>query len=157
MARHAPRHGVNPELHGDSVRLHQFTEEAHRRLRSGHRHAVAGNKRHLLCRLEDHRHLFRGGALHTTGVDIVFVLLGGGRGADAAEEHIGQGAVHGAAHDIGENETTGTHQGTGDNQHRVGEYEAGGGGGDAGVGVEQGDDDRHVRSTNRHDQQDSQE
>ena len=65
-------------------------------------------------------------------------------GAEAAEQHVGQRAVHGLAHDVGQDEPAGADQGAGHDQHVVEDDEAGRAGGQTGVAVEQGDDHRHV-------------
>jgi hypothetical protein len=78
-------------------------------------------------------------------------------GTEAAEEDVGDGAVHGLAHEHGENEAGEAVEGAGDDEDVVAEHKAGGGGGQAGVGVEQRHDDGHVRRADGDDQHDAED
>ena len=71
-------------------------------------------------------------------------------GAEAGEQDVEQRAVHRLAHELGEDRARRADQGAGDEQRVVAEHEAGRGHRDAGVAVEQRDDDRHVRAADRH-------
>ena len=77
--------------------------------------------------------------------------------AEAAEEHVGDGAVHGLAHQHREDEAGEAVQRAGDDEDVVAEDEAGGGGGQAGVGVQQRHDHRHVRRADGDDQHDAED
>ena len=73
-------------------------------------------------------------------------------GAEAAGDHARGSAVHRAAHDVAEDRAGGADERAGDDQQVVGEHEAGGRRGPAGVAVEHRDDDRHVGAADREDQ-----
>ena len=85
--------------------------------------------------------------------------LAGGAGADGvhrperAEEHVAEGAVHRPAHDDREDDPRRPVERTGHDQELVLEHDAEGGGREAGVAVEQGDDCRHVGAADRDDQE----
>ena len=78
----------------------------------------------------------------------------GGQGraarADAGEEHVADRAVHRVGHLLGEDRARGADEHAGHDQRGVVERDAGGGGAEAGEGVQGRDDDRHVRAADRH-------
>src|ERR1700730_9588809 len=93
---------------------------------------------------------FGGGAF-----DGGLLLRARGRGGDlseAAEEHVGEGAIHGLGHDYGENEAGGAVEGAGDDQQLAIKHEAHGCGGETGVRVQERDDGGHVRAADGNDQ-----
>jgi len=65
-------------------------------------------------------------------------------GAEAGEEDVGEGAVHGPRHELGEERTGGADDRPGDDQRGVAEHVALKAHGQAGEGVVEGDDDGHV-------------
>ena len=130
--------------------VHQLADRA---LRLRHRHPVPGDDDHALAVGHEDRRVL--------GVDLPQLLLallaGGNRpaaGPEAGEEDVEQRAVHRLAHELGEDRAGGADQGAGDQQRVVVEHEAGGRDRDAGVGVQQRHDDRHVRAADRHHQLD---
>ena len=86
-------------------------------------------------------------------------LFGAGCGglhlAERAEHDVGERAIHGLAHDHREDEAGRAVERAGDDQHLAIEHEAEQRGREAGVGVQERDDRRHVRAADGRDQQDS--
>ena len=114
-------------------------------LRLGHRQPVAGHDDDVLGV----------GQLDGGVVDADLADRAAGRGriglrafttAEAADHDVQQRAVHGVSHELGEDAAGRTDEGTGDDEQRGFEHEAGHRGGRAGERVEQADDDRHVRA-----------
>ncbi len=96
---------------------------------------------------------FRSGAAH----DALF-FRGRRRGlhlSERSEHHVGEGAIHGLAHDHGENESGGSVERAGHDQHFAVQNESQQRCGKAGVGIQQRDDRRHVRAADGSDQQHS--
>ncbi len=85
--------------------------------------------------------VFRRGAL---GGPLLGAALAGLNLPEAAEQHVGERAVHGLAHDDREDQARGTVEGPGGDQQLVVQDEAHRHGRQAGVGVQQGDHGRHV-------------
>ncbi len=73
--------------------------------------------------------------------------------AESAEQHVGERAVHGLAHDDREDQAGRTVQGSGGDQQLVVEHEAHRHGRQTGVGIQQGDDRGHVGAADGDDQQ----
>ena len=109
-------------------------------LAPGDSHAVARDDDDLLCTVDHHGDLI--GDLNRPR------LLGHRRPFAASskglEQHIRQRSVHGLAHDEGEDEARGTHQGPCHDEHGAADDESCEGGGDTREGVEQRDDHGHV-------------
>ena len=78
-----------------------------------------------------------------------------GGGAKPAQDDVGQGPVHGHAHDVAEDGTGATDQGADDGHQVVVQHEALGAQGPSGVGVEDRDDHGHVGAADGHGQGDS--
>ena len=116
----------------------------------GHRHTIAGHNRHAARRLENVV-----GVIGVDGFDLAFDLRDLiGHTGKTGEQHVAQGAVHGLAHNLGQDDARGAHQGAGDDQHIVVDGKARGTGCQSGVGVEQGYHHRHIRPADgdyRHD------
>src|SRR6202007_2168729 len=101
VAGHASGHRVNAEGDVDAAfgeRVKQFADLV---LRLSNGHAVTRNDHHFVGGRKDGGGLFGGGALD-------WALLLGTRGAgldlaEAAKEHVGEGAIHGLGHDHGQN------------------------------------------------------
>ena len=148
MPRHPAGHRVNRVLDRRAPFLQGIRQFADGVLGLGHRQAVARDDHHPIRSLEHHRDLIGAGALHLAGVDVVGVH--GRRRAQAAEQHADEGAVHRLAHDRREDQPRGSDERPGDHEHRVVDHEAGGGGGQARVAVEQADHDWHVGPADRH-------
>ena len=138
----------------DALRLEQLGQVAHGVLRLGHGHAVARDDDDALDAVEQHGDLFGRGGLDRL-VDLVGVRRVRRR-PHRAEEHVGQRAVHRLAHDVGQDDARGADQRAGDDQHGVVDHEAGGRGGQARVGVQQGDHHRHVGAADGQRQQHAQ-
>ena len=88
---------------------------------------------------------------HGAGLDLA---ARGGRaviGAEAAEDHRDEAAVHPLAHDVAEDGAGAAHQGAGDDQGDILEREAQRRRGPAAVAVEHRDHDRHVGAADRDD------
>ncbi len=73
--------------------------------------------------------------------------------SEAADEDVGDGPVHGAGHQSGQNRTRGADQGAGNDQDDIADHEAGHRDGRAGEGVKQRYHDRHVGAADRKDHQ----
>ena len=73
--------------------------------------------------------------------------------AEGSEQHVGERAIHGLAHDHGENEAGRSIERAGHDQHFAIQNKSQQGGGKAGVGVQQRDDRRHVSAADGSDQQ----
>mmetsp|Transcript_35591 Transcript_35591/g.66309 ORF Transcript_35591/g.66309 Transcript_35591/m.66309 type:complete len:230 (+) Transcript_35591:465-1154(+) len=145
LPRHASSDGVNTELHVDVVRPKHICQLSHGCLRAGHSHAIA---RHYKDLLRPHEHLGRSshGSLDVLLGTSVTTL--GSRGAVvAAEEHVHDVAIHGVAHDLGEDGSAEADERANDRQHRAFQQEALGHQGPARIGVQHGDANRHVAST----------
>ncbi|GBD42488.1 hypothetical protein HRbin39_01882 [bacterium HR39] len=116
----------------------------------GHGHAVARHDDDLLGILQQ-----EGGVLRRALPDGLLALLRHRRArlAEAAEDHRDERAVHGAAHDVGEDGAGGADQRTGDDQAGVVQGEADARGRPSRVAVEHGDHHRHVGAADGDDEQ----
>ncbi|CCJ98050.1 hypothetical protein BN130_584 [Cronobacter malonaticus 507] len=79
-----------------------------------------------------------------------FIALAGGGAvsAEATGNHADKRAVHRLAHDVREDSTRRPHQRAGDDQQIVAQHKACRRGRPAGIGVQHGDDHRHIRAAN---------
>ena len=77
--------------------------------------------------------------------------------AERPEQHVHRRAVHGPAHEQRQQEARSAVERAGDDLDLVHQHEAHGRVGQAGVGVEQGDDHRHVRRADGNDQQEAEQ
>mmetsp|Transcript_15628 Transcript_15628/g.42330 ORF Transcript_15628/g.42330 Transcript_15628/m.42330 type:complete len:454 (+) Transcript_15628:140-1501(+) len=146
LARHAAGDRVDAEAHVDALLPQLLGDLGDGVLAVGDGEAVAGDDDHVF------------GALHQLdgGVDVGEGGVGhldqgarggrgdGGGGAIASEQDGADLAVHGDAHDVGEDGAGGADEGADRREHRLVEHEALGAEGPARVGVEDGDDDGHV-------------
>ena len=73
--------------------------------------------------------------------------------SERSEHHVGEGAVHGLAHDHGENEAGRSIERARNDQHFTVQNKSQQRCGKAGVGIQQRDDRRHVGAANGGDQQ----
>ncbi len=149
MAGHAAGDRMNRVLDGDAAVFEQLGQFAHGVLRLGGGESIAGNEDDAAGKGELH-----GGVVE---IDLAHHAADvGGRlgndGAESAEEDVGDGAVHRLAHQDGKNEAGEAVERAGDDEDVVAEDESGGGGGEAGVGIQQRHDDRHVRRADGNDQ-----
>ena len=141
VARQTSGHRMDGELDVDALRGELGGEVGHRVLRLGDGHAIARSDDDLagIGQL--------GGEF--VGLDLgdltggTVVLLGDGV-TESTEDHRGERAVHGLAHDVGQDGTGETDQGTSDDEHRDLQAEPGERCGPTRVTVEHRDDDRHV-------------
>ena len=122
------------------------------RLRGGQ--SVAGNEDDLVGVGEAH-----GGVVQRDLAHLAARACGGGvvHRAEAAEQHVGDRAVHRLAHQDREDEAGEAVERAGDDEHVVAEHEAGGGRGQAGVAVQQRHHHRHVGRADGDDQHDAEE
>ena len=118
-------------------------------LRDGH--AVARHDHHALAVGHEHRGVL-GGRLAQRLVPLRARDRSPAAGPEAGEQHVDERAVHCLRHELRQDRARGADQSAGDEQRVVAQREAGRGHGDAGVGVEQRDDDRHVGAADRHDE-----
>ena len=98
MSRHTTRHRMDGELHGHPVRFELLGQLPQLVLGLGDRHAVAGDNDHLV-RVRHHD----GGIGGFDGLQTAFDTFRRRRrwlGAKTAEQHIGEGAVHGLCHEL---------------------------------------------------------
>ena len=129
-------------------------------LRLGDRHAVAGHDDHALGVAAGSRAVSAAVTLFDLALRVAARALGGRRalvGAEAAEDHAQERAVHRPAHDVAEDRAARADQRAGDDQQVVGQHEAGGRRGPARVAVEHRDHDRHVGAADGHDQVDAED
>ena len=98
VAGHAAGDRMDGVLHLAAALLDQFGQFANLVLGLGHGHAVAGNDDHVARVGQLHGGVF--GRERVDGQAVRRLLAGGGRVAAAkgAEEHVGERAVHGLAH-----------------------------------------------------------
>src|SRR5216684_814840 len=122
-------------------------------LRLRHGHAVAGHNDHFVGGGKNRGGFFRRGALD--GALLLHARGGGLNLSEAAEQHVGERAIHGFGHDDGENEAARAVERTGDNQQLAVQHEAHGRGGKTGVGVQQRNHRGHVRAADGNDQHDA--
>ena len=123
------------------------------RLRDGH--AVARNDDHRVRGGKNRGGVFGGGALDRA---LFLGARGGGLHlAKGSEQHVGEGAVHGLAHDDREDEAGSAVERARNDQDFVVEHEAEQRGGEAGIGVQERDDRGHVRAADGRDQHDSED
>ena len=104
----------------------------------------------LLRGAEDRRGFFGGGAAH--GARFLRRPHRRLHLSERAEQHVGERAVHGLAHDDREDEAGGAVERAGDDQQLAVEDEAHGRGGKSGVGIQQRDHRGHVRAADGDDQ-----
>ena len=152
MARHPAGDRVDREPDVHAFLLEGVGKLADLVLRLGHGHAVAGHDHDAAGHLHDLGRLVGRGRAHVAvlaaGLGHALIEL-----PERPEEHVAERAVHRAAHDDRQDQAGGAVERAGDDQQLVVEHEAQRRGRQAGVGVEQGDDRRHVGAADRHDQQ----
>ena len=78
-----------------------------------------------------------------------------GVGAETAEQHVDDAAVHALAHDVGQDRARRADQRPGDDQGKVLDGEADAAGSPAGIAVEHRHHDRHVGAADRNDEQEA--
>ncbi len=82
---------------------------------------------------------------------------GGVAATEAADHDVPDGPVHGIRHELGQDGARGTHQGARDDEHRVADDEARHGRRGTREGVQQADDDGHVRAADGQHQRDAED
>ena len=165
MAGHAARHRVDGIAHAAAPGFHHVRQFLDLVLRLGEGHAVTGHDDQVLhlrqggdggsfCRGSlldfgrfsrhgssfrcfDSRDFFFYGFLHRSGP-------GGGLCHGLAQQDAGEPAVHGAAHDLGQQYAGRAHDAADGHQQDVVDGHAGDGAGHTAQGVQQGDGDGHV-------------
>ena len=157
VTRHTPSHRVDRIGHLDAVVFQQLGEFAQGVLGLGHCQAVAGHKHHALSGLEG-KGAFLSAAAGDAGVAGLLAATAHRcrptKGASKQDAH--QGAVHGGAHHLGEDQARSTHHGAGHNQQLAANHETCSSCGHAGIGVEQRDHHRHVGTADRQGDADTQ-
>ena len=150
VAGHASGDGVDAEVYVDAALGERIVEFADFVLRLRDGHAVSGDDDDFAGGAEDAGGFFGSGAADGRSF---FCAAGDGLDlAEGAEEDVGEGAVHRFRHDDGEDEAGGAVERAGDDQQFAVEDEAHRGGGEAGVGIQQRDDGRHVGAADGDDQ-----
>ena len=157
MARHAARHRVDRIAHRDAFLFQDIGHLAQRMLRLRHRHAIARHDDHRAGILQD-----EGGILGAARLDQP--VGGPGRrrrgaafGAETAQDHIEDRAVHALAHDVAQDRARAADQGAGDDQRGVAQGEADAGRRPSGIGVQHRDHHRHVGAADGNDQGDAED
>src|SRR5713101_1891514 len=147
---HASGNGVNAEGDIHAALGKRVEQLAHFVLRLRHGHAVAGHDDHFVGGGKN-----RGGFFGGSAFDRALLLHAGGGGLnlpEAAEQHVGERAVHGFGHDHRQNETRRAVERAGDDQQLAAEHKAHGRGGKSGVRVQQRNHRGHVRAADGNDQ-----
>ncbi|CCK14385.1 hypothetical protein BN136_395 [Cronobacter universalis NCTC 9529] len=147
MPRQTARHRVNAETHLDAARAQLLGDFRHRILRLRHRHAVAGGDDHRRRVAQHFCRLFRGD--FAVLAHLVALAGGGAVGAEATGNHADKRAVHRLTHNVREDSARRPHQRAGDDQQIVAQHKACRRGRPAGIGVQHGDDHRHIRAADR--------
>ena len=145
MARQTTGNRVDTEAHLDATITQLLGDFSHRILGLRHRHTVARGDDDGAGVLQQVSHFL--GAGFAVFAHLLISRGGHAVGAEATGDHGDEGAVHRLAHDVREDRTGGTHQGTGDDQQVVGEHEARRRRRPTGVRVQHGDYHRHVCAT----------
>mmetsp|Transcript_81032 Transcript_81032/g.188261 ORF Transcript_81032/g.188261 Transcript_81032/m.188261 type:complete len:472 (-) Transcript_81032:95-1510(-) len=150
LARHAASNGVHAKLQVDLVVAQQARNLTHSSLGTRHRHAVAWHNKHLLSvgeHLRDGSHI---------GLRVLLGSavgpFGSGSSVDAAEEHVEDVAVHGVAHDLGEDRAAEADQRAHNGESGALEQEALSNECPAGIGVQHRDAHRHVPAADTRDE-----
>ncbi len=150
VAGHAAGHRMDGEFHVHAAAHEGVEQLADLMLRLGHRQPVARHDDHTGGAFQNGGGLFRAGAAHVA-------LFGFGRCGlqltEGAEQHIGEGAVHGLAHDDGKDQARGAIQSAGDHQQLIIQCETHGAGRKPGVGVQERNDRGHIGAADGDDQQ----
>ena len=150
MARHAAGDRVDGVGDFDAFLLQHVGHFLQRVLRLGDGHAIARHDDDLAGILHH-----KGGVVGRAHLGIALRTGIAGRGAvgaEPAQDHRDEGAVHALAHDVGQDRTGRTDQRTGDEQCRVLQGEAECCGGPAGIGIQHRHHDRHVGAADRDDE-----
>ena len=155
MAGHTAGHGVDGVFDVHAFLLEQIRHLAQHLLRLRHRHAIARHHDDLLGVLHHIGRVFRAAGLDRRTVAIATTARARHAAirAKAAQQHIDDRAVHPLAHDVGENGARGTHQRAGHDQQQIANGETNARRRPAGIAVQHGDHDRHIRAANGDDQQ----
>ena len=105
--------------------LEQLGQLADRVLRLGHGEAVAGHDDDLLGVGQLDRRVVEADLAHGAACAASAGRAGSGVAATEAADHdVRDRPVHGVGHELGQDRARGTHQGAGDDQHRVADDEA---------------------------------
>src|SRR5678815_1696706 len=121
---------------------------AHRMLCLRCGHAIAGHEHDFVCVGHLHCDVLQTYLAHSSLLTSGSIRCGGT--AEGPEQHVSHRTVHRPAHQDRENESGEAVEGTSNNQDVILQHEAGGGGGESCVGIQQRHDYRHVCRTNRH-------
>ncbi len=119
------------------------------------RHAVARDHDHIASAAQDQRGVLRGGRVHGLGRSLR--RRSHLRLPERAKQNVGEGAVHGIAHDHRKDKARRGVERAGDDQQAIAQRETHGRAGCSGVGIQQRNDGGHVASADGHDQQHSEQ
>ena len=108
MPGHPAGHRVDPEHHLNPGFLQGSHQVPDRVLGLGDGHAIAGHDGHPAGRLKEHGYFLSRGGGDLSFVDLVAVADDGHWGR--REDHVEDRAVHGHAHDPGQDQATGPDQ-----------------------------------------------
>eukprot|EP00053_Salpingoeca_punica_P012955 m.116409 g.116409 ORF g.116409 m.116409 type:complete len:1093 (-) comp16076_c1_seq1:125-3403(-) len=148
LARHAAGHRVDAKAHLDAALRQHLGNVGNGVLGLGHGQAVAGHNDHALG-VGQHLHRLLHVGLGVRALHLHGLAAAARQRGDAAENHVDQRAVHGHAHDVGENGAGRANQRADNRQQVVVQHKALGAERPAAVRVEHGDDHRHVRAADR--------
>ena len=125
-------------------------------LRLRNRHAVSGHDDNAFGLLHHIGRIFGRAALPRTLL-LGFTARHRRLRAKAARDHADEAAVHGLAHDVGQNRARRADQCARDNHRRVVQRETHGGGGPTGIAVQHRHHDGHIRAADGNDEQEANE
>ena len=153
MAGHPARDRVDRVLDLDATLLEEVGQLADRALGLGDRQAVTGHDDDALAVGQQDGRVLGGDLPDRLLAFVAGPAISAPPPARSAEEDVGDGAVHRPRHEQREERAGGADQGTGDDQCLIVEHETGERRREAGQGVQDGDDDRHVRAADRQHEQ----
>merc|ERR1711868_10836 len=154
MARHSSGNGVDSESDILTLLSQQGDHLGNWVLALGNSEAVAGDDDDVLGVNHGGNGLVVVPDSGSSG-DLHGLAGSGVSGSESSKDDVGKRSVHGDTHDVGENGSRGSNERSNNGHEVVVQHESLSTESPAGVGVQYGDDDRHVRSTNGHGQSDS--
>ena len=152
VAWHPSGYRVDRVFHADAF-VHQLLRQfVYRMLGTRHGQAVTGDDHHALRIGQD-----VSGVICASAFDRALLLRSGDRSprlcTKATQDHTKERAVHRLTHDVAQNRARAAHQRAGNDQHAVIQREPNARRRPARVAVEHRHDHRHIRATNRDDDQ----
>ena len=156
MAGHTSGNRVDGIFYPYALFLQNIGHFAQDMLRLRNRHAVSGHDDNAFGLLHHIGRIF-GRATFPRTLLLGFTAGDSGLRAKAARDHADEAAVHGLAHDVGQNRARRADQCARDNHRRVVQREAHGGGGPTGIAVQHRHHDGHIRAADGNDEQEANE